>query len=76
MNAPDPRFDRGTERALLEYETRLAHALAMGGAGKLARRNAAGIMNARERIAYLCDEGSFIESGLFGTSSTWRIGTP
>ncbi len=31
---------------------------------------AAGVLNARERIDYLCDAGTFIESGLFGTSSS------
>jgi len=55
---------------LRSYEERLASALAMGGADKLARRKAAGFLNARERIAYICDPGSFIETGLFGTSSS------
>lgn len=53
------------------YEERLAKAMAMGGPEKLARRKAAGVLNARERIAYLCDPGTFIESGLFGTSGTF-----
>ena len=51
-----------------EYEELRASALAMGGPEKLARRKASGVLNARERINYLCDEGTFIESGLFGTS--------
>ncbi len=54
---------------MANYRRREAQALAMGGAAKLERRKAAGVMNARERIAYLCDPGSFIESGLFGTSA-------
>lgn len=54
---------------MLEYERRLEHALSMGGAAKLERRKAAGWLNARERIAYLCDPGTFVESGLFGTSA-------
>ena len=41
-----------------------------GGGETLERRKVAGVLNARERIAYLCDSGSFIESGLFGTSGT------
>ncbi|HSO06584.1 MAG TPA: carboxyl transferase domain-containing protein [Pelomicrobium sp.] len=53
-----------------DYEERLAKAMAMGGPERLARRKAAGLLNARERIAYLCDEGTFIESGLFGTSAS------
>ncbi|MFO1160406.1 MAG: carboxyl transferase domain-containing protein [Reyranellaceae bacterium] len=50
------------------YEARKAKALAMGGPDKLARRKAAGILNARERIDRLFDKDSFIESGLFGAS--------
>ncbi len=52
-----------------EYERRLARALAMGSPEKLARRRQAGWLDARQRIDYLCDPGSFIESGLFGTSA-------
>lgn len=58
------------ERLSSEYEERLARALAMGGPEKLARRNAAGLLNARERVAYLCDPQTFIEVGLFGTSAS------
>ncbi|MGE8943182.1 acyl-CoA carboxylase subunit beta [Leptospira interrogans] len=52
-----------------DYEARLSKALAMGGPEKLARRKAAGVLNARERIDALVDKGTFIESGLFGTSA-------
>ncbi|HVL59609.1 MAG TPA: carboxyl transferase domain-containing protein, partial [Burkholderiaceae bacterium] len=52
-----------------DYDERLAKALAMGGPEKLERRRQAGVLNARERIAALCDPGSFIESGLFSTSA-------
>lgn len=65
-----PGVAAGTACAMLEYEKRLAAAMAMGGPERLARRDAAGVLNARERIAYLCDDGTFIESGLFGTSSS------
>src|SRR3954463_11410175 len=58
-----------SEKLLTELEQRRAKALAMGGPEKLARRRAAGILNARERIAYLFDAGTFIESGLFATSA-------
>jgi acetyl-CoA carboxylase carboxyltransferase component len=54
-----------------DYERRRAHALAMGGEKKLAKRKAAGQLNARERIAGLVDPDSFIESGLFGTSGVY-----
>ncbi|MGE0874724.1 MAG: acyl-CoA carboxylase subunit beta [Burkholderiales bacterium] len=53
-----------------EFAGREARALAMGGPEKLARRKAAGLLNARERIARLCDAGSFIESGLFASSTS------
>ena len=36
---------------------------------KLARRKAAGVLNARERVEKLLDAGTFIESGLFGASA-------
>lgn len=47
---------------------RRAQALAMGGAEKLARRKQEGVLNARERLDMLLDEGSFVESGLFARS--------
>jgi methylmalonyl-CoA decarboxylase subunit alpha len=56
------------EETLQELEQRRAKALAMGGADKLARRKAEGLLNARERIDYLIDPGSFCESGQFATS--------
>ncbi|MEV6692807.1 carboxyl transferase domain-containing protein [Micromonospora sp. NPDC051196] len=43
-------------------------ALAMGGEKKLKARAAAGILNARERVDRLFDEGTFQEAGLFGVS--------
>ena len=67
------------EELLQEYELRRAQALAMGGLAKLDKRSTAGVRNARERIDYLVDPGSFIESGLFGTSALYeheRINTP
>jgi len=56
------------EKEVSEHEARRQKALAMGGPKKLAERKAAGQLNARERIDYLVDSGSFLESGLFGTS--------
>ncbi|WP_310497673.1 carboxyl transferase domain-containing protein [Sandarakinorhabdus sp.] len=46
-----------------ELARRLAAARQMGGPEKLARQQAAGRMNARERIAAVADEGSFREIG-------------
>src|SRR5262245_51873219 len=48
-----------------QLEDNTAEALAMGGPEKLAQRKAQGVLNARERIDYLVDPGSFIESGRF-----------
>jgi acetyl-CoA carboxylase carboxyltransferase component len=57
-------FDK--ERA--EFEARAARAKAMGSPARLAERKAAGILNARERVALLVDKDSFVEAGLFATS--------
>jgi acetyl-CoA carboxylase carboxyltransferase component len=70
VNAPESPPASQAESVLLEYQKQLAQAMSMGGPEKLARRKAAGLLNARERIAYLCDDGTFIESGLFGTSAS------
>lgn len=56
------------DAVMRDFAERRHQALAMGGARKLEARKAAGVLNARERIDYLCDPGSFIESGLFGSS--------
>ncbi len=53
---------------LNDLEQRRIKARAMGGEAKLAKRKAAGLLNARERIDYLFDAGTFIESGLLATS--------
>jgi acetyl-CoA carboxylase carboxyltransferase component len=53
---------------LQDLETRKAKAEGMGGPEKLARRRAEGNLNARERIQSLLDPGTFVESGLYGTS--------
>lgn len=57
------------EGILQDYDVRRRRAQAMGGAEKLKARAEAGVLNARTRIDYLVDEGSFVESGLFGQSS-------
>lgn len=56
------------EEFLAELNKRRSKALAMGGSEKLAKRKAEGHLNARERLASLLDENSFVESGLFATS--------
>ena len=53
------------EELIKQLQEKTAEALAMGGPDKLAKRKAEGQLNARERIDYLIDPGSFIESGRF-----------
>lgn len=60
------------DELMAEYEARRAKVLAMGGPEKLEKRRTAGLLNARERIDYLVDEGSFVESGLFGASAVYE----
>jgi len=50
---------------LKELAEKEAEALGMGGPEKLAQRKAQGHLNARERIDYLVDAGSFTESGRY-----------
>ena len=66
----EPKTPSATNGDAESYEGRRSKALAMGGPEKLARRQAAGVLNVRERIDTLVDAGTFIESGLFGTSAT------
>ena len=60
MNSTEPSDDLATRRLKIH---------AMGGEAKLATRRASGVMNARERIAALCDAGSFSEIGEFARSA-------
>jgi acetyl-CoA carboxylase carboxyltransferase component len=57
------------EKQEAEHARRQAAATAMGGEAKLAARAAAGVLNARERIARLVDRDSFAEIGLFAVSA-------
>lgn len=57
------------DERLAELEAREARARAMGGPQRLARREAAGIMNARSRIDAFIDPGSWVETGLLAVSS-------
>lgn len=66
-----PLAEEATQSKLAELERRTKRALAMGGEAKLARRKAAGLLNARERIDRLVDPGSYIETGLLGVSSVF-----
>jgi len=64
----DPLQERA-ERIESDFAEREAKALAMGGPAKLAKRQAAGVLDARERLEKLVDPGTFIESGRFTTSA-------
>jgi acetyl-CoA carboxylase carboxyltransferase component len=57
------------EDIIKQLQEKTAEALAMGGPEKLAKRKAEGHLNARERIDYLLDPGSFMESGRFARSN-------
>ncbi|HEX6004822.1 MAG TPA: carboxyl transferase domain-containing protein, partial [Burkholderiales bacterium] len=57
------------DELIKQLQEKTAEALAMGGADKLARRKAEGHLNARERIDYLIDPGTFLESGRFARSN-------
>lgn len=61
----------GIEAGIAELEERRRKALAMGGERKLDRRRNAGVLNARERVAYIADTDSFLETGLLGTSGVY-----
>ncbi|HEV7800963.1 MAG TPA: carboxyl transferase domain-containing protein [Burkholderiales bacterium] len=61
------------ESLLEEYQKKTAEALAMGGPEKLAKRKAAGVLNARERIDYLIDQDSFLESGRYARSARAEV---
>ena len=51
------------------FRERKMHQLGMGGAERLRARKAAGKLNARERIDYFFDSGTFQELGLFTHSA-------
>src|SRR4030042_1442602 len=51
------------------FQEKKRHQLAMGGEEKLKARKAGGQLNARERIDYFFDPGTFIELGLFTHSA-------
>jgi len=56
------------EEQIAQHAELMAKAQSMGGTKKLENRKEQGILNARERIDYLLDPGTFEESGLFARS--------
>lgn len=63
------RGKHGWDQLLDDLKRRTDEATAMGGPERLARQAAKGRRNARERVARLCDEGSFREVGALGAGS-------
>lgn len=72
------RSGKGVADALDELKERQAKALAMGSPRRLAERREAGILNARQRLDHILDEGTFFEVGQLATSvrSEMRDRTP
>lgn len=56
------------KRLIDEHEALKERILAMGGAEKMAKREDAGMLNARERLDVIFDANSFTETGMFATS--------
>ena len=61
------------EEMLADLEERRAKALKMGKPEILKRMKGAGQLNARERLAHLLDEGSFVESGVLATAARREV---
>jgi acetyl-CoA carboxylase carboxyltransferase component len=70
------RRDDGWDVLLDDLEGRMEAATAMGGPERLARQAAKGRLNARERVARLCDEGTFKEVGALGGGAHPAGGDP
>ncbi len=56
------------QEKITEFDKKRTQALGMGGKEKLKQLSERGALNARERVNYIADQGSFFESGLFATS--------
>ena len=56
------------EKHIAEHDRRTRLALEMGGAERVGRVHAAGRMDARQRVDYLFDPGTFLEIGRFARS--------
>ena len=69
MDKPLDPHDERRQKIEADFAQREAKAKAMGGPDKLAKRTKPGVLNARERLDYLFDAGTYVESGLFSTSA-------
>ena len=76
MKREDPKADTGADDAgshaahAREFDRRRSAALAMGGRSGSRAGGPIIVLDARERLDKLLDPDTFIESGLFGTSSS------
>lgn len=70
------RGGHGWDDLLDDLKRRTDAAIAMGGPERLARQSAKGRLNARERLAHLCDEGTFEEVGALAGGSPPAGGEP
>jgi acetyl-CoA carboxylase carboxyltransferase component len=70
------RRDDGWDDLLDALKERTDVATAMGGPERLARQAAKGRLNARERVARLCDKGTFAEVGALGGAAHPAGGEP
>lgn len=71
---PTPAQDPDAIEALAELERRRELALGQGGAKRVAAQHAKGRLTARERIALLVDQGSFVELGQLAHSDRAEVG--
>ena len=60
---PAPGDARSWEDLALELEERRAAIAAMGGVERVDRQHGQGKLTVRERLALMCDEGTFVEYG-------------
>lgn len=60
------------QELLQEHQRRLTAGRAMGGVGKLKKRQSSGQLNARELINQFCDASSFAELGTLAGSLSWN----
>lgn len=68
--------DHGWDDLLADLKRRTEDAIGMGGSERLARQAVRGRLNARERVARLCDAGTFAEIGALGGGSNPAGGEP
>ncbi len=73
-NPPTPPRTPSLEASVAELDRRRALALAQGGPQRVAAQHAKGRLTARERVALLVEEGSFVEYGLLAHSDRPEIG--